>query len=396
MKNINPLLQYVRKDIPGIFNEIDILKRHKTRFLHALNTDRVLPPYEILIHPSGVCNLHCRWCIGGYVMENMHKANDKVLPSLLWDPNNMEKIIKDILNYTKDGFRVENVSFSGITGEPLLSKKTVIKAVDLLSKNSVRTGIFSNAVLMDKELMNTLLKMNYINISLDAGTPKTYAKLKFRGNLTGEKLFTILIENIRKLTKLRSLSKTSKLDINASFVLYPDNYKEIYETAKMLKSIGIKTMRMKQDISGKLLLSSKQLAEAEKLIKKIIKLEDDTFKFITIHRLNIPSDRIREFDKCIISDLMAAIGSDGNVYPCNYQACIGSPVYGNALKKSFKSIWEGKTRMKIRKQLPNICPAVCDPFKNRANRLFNEIEKTQIRYGSGKTEKFIQEIISLY
>ena len=91
-----------------------------------------------------------------------------------------------------------------------------------------------------------------------------------------------------------------------------------------------------------------------------------------------------------------ALNTDGNVYPCNYQACFGSPVYGNALKNSFKSIWEGESRMKIRKQLPNICPAVCDPFKNRANKLFNEIEKTRISYGPSKTEEFIQEIINLY
>lgn len=396
MKSANPLLKFVRIDIPGIFNEIEILKKHKTRFLHALNTDRILPPYEILIHPSGICNLRCSWCIGGHVLEDMQKKSDSILPSLLWDPKNMEKIINDILNYSEDGYKVENVSFSGITGEPLLSKKSIIIAIELLSKKHVRTGMFSNAVLMDDEIFNTLLKMNYINISLDAGTPKTYAKLKFRGNPLGEKLFTQLINNIKKLTNLRSKSKSSKLNINASFVLYPDNYKEIYETALMLKDIGINTMRMKQDISGKMLLSGKQIVEAEKLIKKVKNLEDDNFKFITIHRLNIPSDRLRQFDRCIISDLMAAIGSDGNVYPCNYQACVGSPVYGNALKDSFKSIWEGENRIKIRKQLPNICPPVCDPFKNRANRLFNEIEKSRIRFGSSETEKFLQEIINLY
>lgn len=396
MKTTNPLLKYVRKDIPGIFNEIDILKKHKTRFLHALNTGSILPPYEILIHPSGVCNLRCRWCIGGYVLEDMQRKEDEVLPSLLRDPINMEKIIKDILDYTKDGFKVENVSFSGITGEPFLSKKSMIKAVDLLSKNNVRTGVFSNAVLMDSEIMSALLKMNYINISLDAATPETYAKLKFRGNPMGEKLFINLIDNIKKLIKLRTKSRSSKLDINASFILYPDNYKEIYEAAKMLKEIGIKTMRMKQDISGKMLLPREQLAEAEKLIKKIKNLEDDKFKFIIIHRLNIPSDRIRQFDRCIISDLMAAIGSDGNVYPCNYQACSGSPVYGNVIENSFRNIWEGETRMELRNQFPKICPAVCDPFKNRANRLFQEIEKSQERYGTEETEKFIQEIINLY
>lgn len=397
MTTINPLLKHIRKDIPNIFNEIDILKKHKTRFFHALNADRILPPYEALIHPSGRCNLRCSWCIGGRILEEKEKTKGiGVLPSLLSDPANMEKVIRDILDYTKDGFRVENVSFSGITGDPFLAKEAFIRAVNLLSENNVRIGVYSNAVLLDDELINTLLKMNYINVSLDAATPETFVMLKYGGNSGGVKIFNNLVENITKLARLRNNSKNSKLDINASFVLYPDNYKEIYDAAKLLKRIGIRIMRMKQDISGKMLLSRKQMAEAKELIKKVKNLEDDKFKFVTIHRLNTPSDMKRQFDRCIISDLVTTIGSDGNVYPCNYQACSGNSVYGNAIKNSFADIWEGKTRIKIKEQLPKICHRVCDPFKNRANRLFQAIKKSQKKYGIKETEKFIQEIINLY
>ncbi len=397
MINTNPLLKYVRKDIPGIFNEIDILKKHKTRFFHALNADRILPPYEVLIHPSGICNLRCSWCIGGRILEGKGKTKGiGILPSLLSDSANMEKVIRGVLDYTKDGFRVENVSFSGITGDPFLAKEAFIRAVNLLSENNVRIGVYSNAVLLDDELMNALLKMNYINISLDTATPETFVMLKCVGNPEGTKIFNNLVENIAKLARLRNNSKNSKLDINASFVLYPDNYKEIYDAAKLLKRIGIRVMRMKQDISGKRLLSRKQTTEAEELIKKVKNLEDDKFKFVIIHRLNKPSDMKRQFDRCIISDLIAAIGSDGNVYPCNYQACSESPIYGSAIENSFADIWEGETRMKIRRQLPKICPPACDPFKNRTNRLFQTIKKSQKKYGIKETEKSIQEIINLY
>lgn len=394
---MNPLLKIIRKDIPGIFNEIDILEKHKIRFFHALNAGEILPPYEVLIHPSGKCNLCCRWCIGGQISRGKKEMKSAgVLPSLLSDPINMEKVIGGILNYKKDGFRVENVSFSGITGEPFLSKSAFIRAVNLLLKKNVRIGVFSNAVLMDDELMDILLKMDYINISLDAGTPRIYAKLKCGGSFGGRKIFDNLIRNITKLARLKNRSKNSKLNINASFVLYPDNYREIYRAAKLLKKAGVTTMRIKQDIYGKNLLSAKQMVETKNLIKKVKNLEDDKFKFITIHRLNAPSDMKRRFDGCVISDLVAAIGSDGNVYPCNYQACSGSFMYGNAIKNTFASIWEGKIRMKIKKQLPKICPPVCDPFKNRANGLFQAIKESQKKYGAKKTDKFVQEIINLY
>lgn len=396
----NPLLKYIRRDIPGNFNEIDVLKNHKERFLRALDSNKFLPPYEILIHPSGRCNLHCNWCIGGRILEGKKHGQGrqipKVLPSLLSKPTNMERVINGILSYNKEGFRVENVSFSGITGEPLLAKKSFIKAVDMLSKHNIRTGVYTNATLIDDKIVQTLLKMDYINISLDAADPKTYAVIKYGGNREGKKMFGKAIKNITKLVKLKNVSGKSRLDINASFVLYPDNYRQIYKAARVLKEIGISTLRVKQDISGHVLLSKKQMTEVKKLTVKAKNLEDGRFRFIMIHRPNIPSDMKRNFERCVISDLMAAIGSDGNVYPCNYQACSGSSVYGNAIEKDFSEIWESKSRARIKSGLPKICPPVCDPFKNRANKLFQAISKSREKYGSKKTEEFIQEIINLY
>ena len=396
MKLANPLLEFVRKDIPGIFNEIDILKRHKTRFLLALNHGTVLPPYEILIHPSGSCNLQCQWCIGGRVLDEQETDKDAGrLPSKLAVPENMEKLIKGIITYEKDGFKVENISFSGITGEPLTAKKSFISAVDLLSQSGRRVGIFSNAVLIDDEIIQSLLKINYINISLDAATPETYSVLKYGSKPEGKEVYKHLLENIKKLVKARNDSPTSKLEINASYILYPTNYKEIYDTAVLLKELGVSTLRMKQDNSGKMLLTNDQMKEAEELFIKIDAICDDKFRFIKIHKLNNPSEMQRNIDQCVITDLIGAIGSDGNVYPCNYHACVGGKIYGNAIETPFGEIWESQERVNIKKMLPSICPSVCDPFKNRSNRLFQAINKCQTDFGPEQTEIFINEIINL-
>jgi len=307
----------------------------------------------------------------------------------------MEKVIRGIVAYKKDGFRVENVSFSGITGEPLMAKESFVRAVEILKENNIRVGIFSNAVLIDDDLIRSLIKINYINISMDAATPETYAKLKYSGNPEGQNKFNQLITNIKKLVKAKNEAKDSSLEINASFILYPDNYFEIYEASKLSKGIGVGTLRMKQDNSGKKLLSPQQMSEAEELLTKIDKLVDDNFRFIKIHKLNNPSEMKRKVNQCLITDLMAAIGSDGNVYPCNYHACVGGIPYGNAIDHSFSEVWEGQKRADIKKQLPKICPTVCDPFKNRSNRLFMAIKESYEKYGSEKTEEYIQEIINL-
>ena len=56
---------YVRFDLPRRFNEFDLLKTHFSRIINVFNNN-VLPPYEILIHSSSICNLSCEWCIGSF------------------------------------------------------------------------------------------------------------------------------------------------------------------------------------------------------------------------------------------------------------------------------------------------------------------------------------------
>lgn len=407
---LNPLKKNLRTDIPGIFNEIFILKKHQDRFNYALNTDIILPPYEVIIHLYSQCNLRCEWCIGGNVPteEGETKADLQGLPSTLTDPSKMERLIKNLLSYkktvttTEDNkevkkiYRIENVSFSGLVGEPFVAKESFIRAVELLTEQNIRVGVYSNTTLLDDELIEVLLKIAYINISIDAGTASTYSKLKYRGdNKEGSALFNRLIENIKKLVEARNQSRTSNLNINASYVLYPGNYKEIFKAAKLLKELGIDNLRMKQDNSGKNLLSKNQMVEANELIDKIDRLVDDEFNFIRIHILNDPLEMHRTVDSCMITNLMGAIGSDGNVYPCNYHPRVGGFSYGNAIEEDFQQIWEGEKRKEIKQKLPSICPEVCDPFKNRANRLFAAIKGYQMKHGKEETKKLINKIITI-
>ena len=408
MDNFESFKKYLRTDIPGIFNEIFILKKHRGRFNYVLNTDIVLPPYEVIIHPCSRCNLRCKWCIGGNVPteKGETKADLQRLPSTLTDPSKMERLIKNLLSYkktvttTEDNkeikktYGVENVSFSGLVGEPFVAKESFIRAVELLTEQNIRVGVYSNGTLLDDELIEALLKIAYINIDIDTGRASTYSKLKYRGDSKeGKVLFNRLVKNIKKLVEARDKSRTSSLEINASYVLYPGNYKEIYEAAKLLKELGISNLRMKQDDSGQNLLSKEQIVKANKLIEKIDRLVDEKFNFIRIHRLNNPSEMRRTVDSCMITDLIGAIGSDGNVYPCNYHPRPGGFSYGNALEEDFQQIWEGEERKKIKQKLPSICPKVCDPFKNRANKLFAAIKEYQMRYGKEKTKKLINKII---
>lgn len=411
----NPLQAHIREDIPGRFNEIYMLKQHWPRIVNTLQGN-ILPPYEIIIHPSSACNLCCVWCIGDHVpIESVNgdgipvfldaaKTNSHRLPDHLADPEKMLRVIQGIVDYKKvatyaqngqeytEEFKVENVSFSGLIGEPLASKRAVIAALQLLVDNQRRVGMFTNGVLMDESTLDTIVQIAYIHLSLDAGTGQTYGFLKFGGKTGGDKRFEKALENLKNLVHKRANTPNVNLAINSSFILYPENYHEVHQAARILKDIGVDTLRIKQDISGLRLLGSEQKKVARELLAKIrADLVDENFNLIEIHKLRDDEGK-RTFSKCIITELMAAIGSDGNLYPCNYHPRPGGATYGSAIDIPFKEVWEGTKRRDIKQGIPHICPSVCDPFKNRSNQLLNTVHNVYHAEGVLQLESYSDEL----
>jgi pyruvate-formate lyase-activating enzyme len=376
------LRSFIRDDLPKRFNESSLLDEHWPRVAGFLD-GQILPPYEVLIHPSSLCNLRCEWCIGDHVpiskpglpILDASKTADERLPDTLADPVSMMKVMSGILDYEVQAFRVENISFSGLIGEPLVAKEAILPAIRAGVEAGRRVGVFTNGVLMDEEVRETFDTMGYVLVSVDAGSPETYARVKFGGRRSGEEHFRSAIENLRALASLRRRTR-SRLDINASYILYPETCAELYEGAKIIKDAGVDCLRIKQDNAGKRPLSMEQRVRALETLDRIdADLVDDDFKLVRIHHLDDPGEMQRHFNRCTITELMAAIGSDGCLYPCNYHPRPGGTTYGSAVDTPFREIWEGERRKKMKSQLPSICPKVCDPFKNRANRLLNAVRR---------------------
>ena len=388
----NPLEQFVRSDIPGRFSESWILKNHWPRLYNAFK-GVVLPPFEILIHPSSACNLCCSWCIGDHVpIESVNsdgipifidaaKTSHSRLPDNMANPEKMMRMIDGILDYKKIGeweedglirsaeFSVENVQFSGLIGEPLAIRKALVPAMRRLVDSGKRVGMFTNGILMDEFVRETVAHIAYINLSLDAGEAETYSLLKFGGRRGGLSHLGSALDNTKKLISYRD-EVGGTVEVNSSFILYPENYREVYKAAQILKDIGVRNLKLKRDISGSRLLTAEQMKEANELVNKAIEdFGGDDFRIITIHTLEENPDLTRQFSTCYVTDLMAAIGSDGNLYPCNYHPRPGGYHYGSAIDNTFQAVWEGKQRERIKGSIPSICPAVCDPFKNRSNSL---------------------------
>lgn len=269
-------------------------------------------------------------------------------------------------------FVVENISFSGIVGEPLVNKKSLLKAIEYINKNERRAGLFTNGVLMDESTYEVLKDAGYVLVSVDASNNETFANMKYCGEINEFNCFERVIENIAGLVRYRD-QHNGKVDVNVGFVVNQYNYNEIYDLAKILKRIGVHYFRLKTDIASIMNLTPEKLQIAKNQIAQVEKeLSDDYFKIVCIHRLDNPEDKTRKFEICRISRLYAAIGSDGCMYACNYHPSKNGIKFGDLLKDNFQQIWENCKKSINCKEA---CPAMCDPFKNRANNLLNEIAK---------------------
>lgn len=416
-KQPSSLLGHVRADLSGRFNELDVLRRQWPLFAATVE-GQVLPPYEVLVHPSSGCNLRCEWCIGDHVpleiwddernmltlVDASKEAPDR-LPDTLGEPAAMMKLAQDLVGYRKLGsyrssgkqqtqeFRVQNVSFSGLIGEPLVSRAALIPAMNYLIHNGVRVGMFTNGELMDAQVIDVLVRSAYVNVSLDAASSETYAALKFRGHRAGSVKFERAVANLRALANRRRQDKTD-LEIGVSFILYPENYHEVYDVAMLARDAGADRLRLKRDISGDKLLSARQASHAGNLIARIRdEIVDDTFALVEIHKLDHESQLGRQFSTCSITDMFAAVGSDGHLYPCNYHPRPGGASYGSAIETSFTDVWEGTMRAKLRGELPSICPKVCDPFKNRANAMLQTGKDIIAGHGLEHLERDVAELV---
>lgn len=394
----NKLKEIYRNDLKGRFNELDMLKRHFSRVINTFENN-ILPPYEILIHTSSICNLNCKWCIGSYVSCKANKS--QLLANNLFEMKNMKKVVHDIISYKKTAydfiscqnkeFRVENVTFSGITGEPLMCKEPILYAINELSNAGIRVGMFTNGVLIEPEMHKTLLKMGYILISIDAGNSETYNQLKCNGKQTS--IYNKLLTNIKSLCESKE-KYCSDTDINVGYVINQYNYNQLFELAKVLKTYGVHYLRFKTDIASLMVMNDEEKNVAKEQITKIRKeLSDDYFDVVEIHDVLKDREKERYFSKCFVHYLIGNISSDGNVYLCNYHPKKNGYNYGSAIEHPLEEIWNNMLNSPIDKKIPRICPSVCDPFKNRANRLLEVAYQIYSDDGLDELIRQIDEIV---
>lgn len=181
---------------------------------------------------------------------------------------------------------VESIVFSG-GGEPLTHpdfRDFVLSA----SAYGFRLGMITNGIDLDK-YFDLIPNFVFIKVSLDAGTRKTYLKVK------GSDSFNKVIQNI-----IRTVDKTF---INVGFILTEENAHEVFDIGHLLNEAGT------------------------------ISINKDVCKF----------PRKPTLESCKISENLGIVTADACVYYCSLKRWDKDFLLGNLKDNNIIDIWERRS-----------------------------------------------------
>jgi len=332
-------------------------------------------PLSVQIDLTNKCNNNCIgcWCnsplLGNKAMDSETKK--KELPLEL-----VKKLIDEL-----DEMSVREVYLTG-GGEPFMHPK-IMEIIDYIKSKGIGCDMSTNFTLINKEKAEKLvdLGVDHMNISMWAGTPKTY--IKTHPNKTDEDFY-----KIRKMliytANLKNKKGKKKPVINIYNVISNLNYNEIKEMidfAFLVKadSVDFTMMDPVEERTEILLLNEKQRC---KLIKDINKVKDYVDKKNAelgvelkvnaldqfLRRVSNENSKEGKYDSDIVDTIpcyagwtFARIMANGDIIPCLKAHLF--PM-GNLYEKSFKEAWYSKKQNLFRSKSKF---KKSDPFFSKIN-----------------------------
>jgi len=318
-------------------------------------------PLSVQIDLTNKCNNNCIgcWCnsplLGNKAMDSETKK--KELPLEL-----VKKLIDEL-----DEMSVREVYLTG-GGEPFMHPK-IMEIIDYIKSKGIGCDMSTNFTLINKERAEKLvdLGVDHMNISMWAGTPKTY--IKTHPNKTDEDFY-----KIRKMliytANLKNKKGKKKPVINIYNVISNLNYNEIKEMIDFAfsvkaDSVDFTMMDPVEERTEILLLNEKQRC---KLIKDINKVKDYVDKKNAelgvelkvnaldqfLRRVSNENSKEGKYDSDIVDIIpcyagwtFARIMANGDILSCLKSHLI--PI-GNIYKQSFKIAWYSKKQRLFREK----------------------------------------------
>lgn len=290
-------------------------------------------PLYIEISPAGACNHRCVFCAMDYIGYQRRELSTDVMEGVLYEMGRLG---------------VKSVMFAG-EGEPFLNKN--IERLSITAKEAGLDMAFTtNGVLLTEEVARAILPMtSWIKISLNAGTPETYAAI----HRTKPSDFHRVIRNLKRAVEIRN-EAGSPCTLGAQILLLPENKTEIELLARICRDdVGLDYLVIKPYSQHR--LSETRTYERinyESMVtaaRHAERLTTDRFK--VIYRVRTTENQLkaqRNFSACAaVPFFWAHVMANHDVYACSAFLQDDRFLLGNLKEATFQEIWEGDRRRRL-------------------------------------------------
>lgn len=291
--------------------------RHPDR-IEAIRSGAVAGPVHVQLILSDLCNHACSFCC--YRDESSATWREMFAEGGNHNPNRMlafDKIV-EILNDCAD-MGVRGIELTG-GGEPTIHRQFA-QVVEAINARGLKWGIVTNG-----GRAQDLSTASWARVSLDAATAETHSAMRgVDGN------------HFR-----RALETIERWKPSVSFVVTPENWREIYDAAVLVKSLGAQSFRIRpyQSVNGGALFVG-FLDDAKALAAKAVALADETFEvdYQLDSELEALESGAQDYDRCGFQYFKTWIGADENLYRCCIYAYSPRGLIGSIKGRRFKDVW---------------------------------------------------------
>lgn len=302
---------------------------HPHRVSRWLDGENTYPIY-MEISTTGLCNHRCTFCSMDHLGYRSSFPDSVILKKRITELGNLG---------------VGSIMFGG-DGEPLLNRD-IVDIVQQTRTAGIDVALTSNGVLLVPELADKLLpEMHWIKVSLNAGTPETYAKV----HRTVPDDFHKVFSNLQYAASFIDSNKLS-CTLGAQAVLLPENADEMENLALRCRDAGLHYLVIKpyaqHPKSLTRIYEPVDYTQYLNLAEKLIRFNDDRFKVIfRMSTFNKLKRTHKGYDRCLALPFWSYIDAVGNVYGCSDYLGDDRFLYGNIHEETFQQIWQGERRQK--------------------------------------------------
>lgn len=276
------------------------------------------PPVLFTVDPANICNLNCKWCNAKVICSNKKMLSKKTLL----------QFADFIYKWEIEGFKVNAVCIAG-GGEPLLNPN-VGNFMRELNKLKIDVATVTNGTMIDK-FIDDLLVNQYVAVSVDAATSKTFNECKNLEPNSNE--FDKIINNIESLcTKSHAVKCNLGNDnpsngVNYRMLITPENVSEIVEAARIAQDIGCKSLHVRPaatpfDGTSAISFSEDDIEIFKDQIRIVNENKKSSFGFYyTLNKFNDNLEKENDFSSChaifMTATLMPSQSDDQDAYCMN-------------------------------------------------------------------------------